>query len=60
MTIEDLFAETAEALGDGQTRFLVTFTNGQQYRFWAEDAAHALEQAEDAEPNLAVESVKPA
>jgi hypothetical protein len=37
--------------------YIVTFTNGQQYRFAAESVDHALEQAEDAEPGLIVDNV---
>lgn len=38
--------------------YIVTFDNGQQYRFRADDRDHALEQAEDAEPLLVVRSVE--
>ncbi len=37
--------------------YIVTFTNGQQYRFSAESVDHALEQAEDAEPDLIVDNI---
>jgi hypothetical protein len=32
-------------------RFLVTMRSGQQMFFWAETAGHAIEQADNAEPN---------
>lgn len=35
---------------EGLRRFIVTLVSGQKYRFWAEDAGHAIEQAANAEP----------
>jgi|ERR1035437_7678936 hypothetical protein len=37
--------------------YLVRFTDGQIYSFWAENYDHAVEQAEDAEPNLNIDRV---
>lgn len=43
---------------DGMERYLVTFTDGQRYQFWADDEDHARDQAHDAEPDLVVERVE--
>lgn len=37
--------------------YLVRLASGSVYRFWAESAAHALEQAENAEPDQTVTEV---
>lgn len=38
-------------------RYHVTFRSRVQYLFWAEDEAHAREQAEDAEPSEVVDTI---
>lgn len=52
----DLCAAEATS-ADGLAPFLVTLANGQQYSFAAENAAHARDQAENAEPNNPVVSI---
>ena len=37
--------------------YWVRFTSGEDYQFWAEDAAHAIEQANDAEPRDTIDEV---
>jgi hypothetical protein len=37
--------------------YRVILETGDEYRFWAEDAAHALEQAVDAEPDYEITEV---
>ncbi len=37
--------------------YRVILLTGDEYRFWAEDAAHALEQAVDAEPQQEITEV---
>lgn len=37
--------------------YRVILETGDEYRFWAEDAAHAREQAEDAEPESEIAEV---
>jgi hypothetical protein len=38
--------------------YRVGLAGGQEYRFWAEDAHHAVEQAADAEPGQRVDYVR--
>lgn len=37
--------------------YIVTFTNGRVYQFYADDKDHAIEQANNAEPNLYIDSI---
>ena len=67
--LESLQDELARALARAEGRldiyapdprlvaYRVILLTGDEYRFWAEDAAHALEQAVDAEPHYEITEV---
>ena len=52
--VEEIVIKSRLATYEGNEAILET---GDEYRFWAEDAAHAREQAVDAEPEYEITEV---